>query len=354
MQKLILNFEKADATFGVERVYCHESDVYCRPRFGKSLTQYGTTGFRFRTNFESQLPAAEHSKTSFEINGIERNGMQFERPSRSNRVRSPAAYFSRLNMSWITKLHSSDLLLPFTRFIEAAMGFVYPSECLSCGVEIDHRMTGFCESCLEKLSPAGRNECPRCGAPVGPYVDLSKGCVQCRRQSFAFDRVIRLGIYDDEMRLACLRAKSSGGSNLSRALADTLVNQKRSSFSEYPFDLIIPVPEHWTRRFLHSHYAAEIVSRQMARRLGVPWSRSTLWKCRRTPKQATSPTAQRVKQQLGSFRVRDDSRLKGKTVLLVDDILTTGSTTDAAARALKQAGVGRVVVAVIAVSPLRS
>lgn len=189
---------------------------------------------------------------------------------------------------------------------------------------------------------------------MGPYTDLSNGCVQCRRQSYVFDRVIRLGIYQDQMRLACLRAKASGGSNLSRGLADALVDLKRSAFSEYDYDLIIPVPEHWTRRLLHSHYAAEIVSRQIARRLGARWSRSTLWKIRRTPKQATSPTALRVKQQLGSFAVGKNSDLKGKTILLVDDILTTGSTTDAAARALKAAGVKRVVVAVVAVSPLRT
>jgi predicted amidophosphoribosyltransferase len=78
-----------------------------------------------------------------------------------------------------------------------------------------------------------------------------------------------------------------------------------------------------------------------------------LLKQRRTPKQATSPTPRRRLQQQGSFRVKRSSDVSDKTILLVDDILTTGSTASAAARTLKNAGAKRVLVAVIAVSPLR-
>jgi predicted amidophosphoribosyltransferase len=235
----------------------------------------------------------------------------------------------------------------------AALSFVYPPECLLCGAEVDGVGPVFCDSCIGKLKPVLTDDCPRCGAPVGPYTDLTKGCGQCRKESFAFDRVIRLGVYDGEMRLACLRAKSSSGSSLARGLADVLVDQKRSLFDDVKVDLVVPVPEHWTRRLLHPHYAAETLSRQVSRQLGIRWSRTTLLKQRRTPKQATSPTPRRRLQQQGSFRVKRSSDVSDKTILLVDDILTTGSTASAAARTLKNAGAKRVLVAVIAVSPLR-
>lgn len=236
----------------------------------------------------------------------------------------------------------------------AALNFVYPPCCHLCGDELDsdHRPT-FCDDCLTKLKPRLTDECPRCGAPVGAFANLEKGCGQCRHESYAFDRVIRFGVYDGEMRIACLRAKANGGSSLSRALAVALVDEKRSQFAECSIDLIAPVPEYWMRRLLHPHYAAETFSRELATQLKIPWARGLLKKIRRTPKQATSPTAQRRQQQIGAFGVGRGIELSGKTVALVDDILTTGSTAHAAARALKQAGAKRVFVAVIAVSPLR-
>lgn len=238
-------------------------------------------------------------------------------------------------------------------FYHAALDFVYPPECLLCGDELTSNTSIFCEGCLSKLKPRFASECPRCGAPVGQYVDLTDGCGQCHRETFAFDRVIRLGVYDGEMRLACLRAKATGGSGLARGLAMTLVREKRLLFSSFDIDLAVPVPEHWTRRFLHSHYAAETLSREVAQELRVCWCRNVLIKGRRTPKQATSPTALRRRQQQGSFEINRTVDLTGKTVLLIDDIMTTGSTASAAARALKNAGAQRVIVTVIAVSPLR-
>lgn len=222
-----------------------------------------------------------------------------------------------------------------------------------CGCEVHADSRKLCEPCWDKLKPRLTGECPRCGAPVGPYVDLESGCGQCRKESFAFDRVIRLGIYDGEMRKACLRAKAAGGSVVSRGLAGVMVEEKRAVLSEIPIETVIPVPEHWTRRLLHPHYAAEVVSREIARKLHVHWDRKTLVKRYKTPKQATSPMVQRRHQQFGSFSVHNPDRIKGKTILLVDDILTTGSTANAAAKTLKKAGAKRVVVAVIAVSPLR-
>lgn len=235
----------------------------------------------------------------------------------------------------------------------AALDFVYPPECLMCGREVECGRVSFCDSCFDTLRPRISGECPRCGAPVGEYVDLSDGCGQCRRESFAFDRVIRLGVYDGDMRLACLRAKASGGSNISRGLARTLVREKRNLFDELKPDFIVPVPEHWTRRFLHSHYAAEAISYEISRILNRPLCRNVLFKSRRTPKQATSSTVQRRQQQNGSFGVSTRTNLTDKTIVLVDDILTTGATASAAARALKNSGAGRVIATVIAVSPLK-
>jgi predicted amidophosphoribosyltransferase len=120
-----------------------------------------------------------------------------------------------------------------------------------------------------------------------------------------------------------------------------------------PFDAVVPVPEHWFKRLMRSQYAAETIARQLSTRLKVGLATGILAKARWTPKQAKSSPVERRQQQKDAFHVRK-STLKGQSILLVDDILTTGATADAAARELKRAGAKRVVVAVIAVSPPRA
>jgi len=241
--------------------------------------------------------------------------------------------------------------------VGAVLDFVYPPSCVYCRAEIMStvdeagRRVWFCAECLGNFKPAVANECRCCGAPLGPYTVSDKGCPICAREHFAFDEVIRLGIYHDDLRKACLMAKASGGYLLAWALTDLLMDLKGASFAATQFDAIVPVPEHWLKRLVRPQYSAETIASQLARRLKVRLATGILAKHRWTPKQATSTPGARRQQQKGAFRTSRLSRLRGKTVLLVDDILTTGATADEAARMLKRAGAKRVVVAVLAVSP---
>lgn len=240
----------------------------------------------------------------------------------------------------------------------AALEFIYPPTCLLCHSEIPdtnaavHKTSALCPECLPKLVQPAQNACCRCGAPVGPFTVAVDHCILCRRENYAFDEVIRLGLYRDELRIACLMAKNPAGALLGRTLADLLVDAKRGAFASQPIQAVVPVPEHWIKRIVRPHYAAETLARQISIRLNVGLSTGILAKARWTPKQAKSPPVQRRQQQKNAFRVVGTG-VHGKTILLVDDILTTGATADAAARELKRAGASRVVVAVVAVSPPR-
>lgn len=241
-----------------------------------------------------------------------------------------------------------------SQLYQAVLDFVYPPACPLCEREIAAaaQTSAFCDDCLRQLAPSQETSCRRCGAPVGPYTIADKNCILCRREQFAFDEVIRLGLYQDELRVACLKAKNPEGMSLAQGLADLLLDGRTDSFLGRDFDVVIPVPEHWLRRFTRNHYAAETIARQLSTRLNVRLATGILAKHRWTPKQAKSPPVQRRQQQQNAFCALKDV-LHKRTVLLVDDILTTGATTDAAARALKRAGASRVIVAVVAVSPPR-
>ncbi len=240
-----------------------------------------------------------------------------------------------------------------------ALEFVYPPTCLLCHTEIpqtvgdERHNSSLCGGCLNKLAAPAGNGCRRCGAPVGPFTVAEDHCILCRRENYAFDEVIRLGLYRDELRIACLMAKNPSGSLLGQTLADLLVDAKEKRFTAQAIHAVVPVPEHWVKRILRPHYAAETLARRISARLKVRLATGILAKARWTPKQAKSPPVQRRQQQKSAFRVMGTG-VQGKTILLVDDILTTGATADSAARELKRAGASRVIVAVVAVSPPRA
>ncbi len=114
-----------------------------------------------------------------------------------------------------------------------------------------------------------------------------------------------------------------------------------------PVDLLIPVPLHWTRAWRRGYNQAALFAGECARQLGVE-SLPLLRRTRPTPHQAGGSREARLKNLQGAFAVRHPERLRGRSVWLVDDVLTTGSTLTAAAQALSKAGVREMRILVIA------
>lgn len=249
---------------------------------------------------------------------------------------------------------------PLAQLGRAAFRFVFPPSCPLCHRDVEfHERDDFgrviapvlCERCSTELLPSSGRRCSRCGLPVGPHA-LTDGCPHCRSQVFRFRGVVRAGLYDGAMRIACIRAKSSMQFPLAAALANLLWRQGRDGLDAASIDLVVPVPRHWTKHLLRPNHAAETMARMLARRLGKPHGRGLLRKIKWTPDQSDLTAANRKLNLKDAFAVRPRPRsLAGKTVLLVDDILTTGTTANECTRALLHAGAAKVIVAVIAVVP---
>jgi hydroxymethylbilane synthase len=129
-------------------------------------------------------------------------------------------------------------------------------------------------------------------------------------------------------------------------LMDLLVEGRSEVEREAEGSWVVPVPLHWRRRLARGYNQAEVLAERLAKRLGVRLAHP-LRRVVATPPLARAGRTERARLLRDAFRARPSSGLKGRTVLLVDDILTTGATCGAAARALKRAGAGRVVVVVI-------
>jgi ComF family protein len=230
---------------------------------------------------------------------------------------------------------------------------VFPWACLVCGAEARGWKGPFCPDCRAGLlADAGRTpRCPRCALPVGPHADLRGGCSQCRGHSFGFNRALALGPYEGAVRGLCLRLKHERDAWLAPWLSSLLAEARSEGLRELPPDAwIVPVPLHWRRRLLRGYNQAEALAHGLADGLRLEVHRP-LRRIHSTDRLAGLGASERIREMRGAFAARPDPALRGRAVLLVDDILTTGATSSAAARALRQAGARRVILAVVARTP---
>jgi ComF family protein len=225
---------------------------------------------------------------------------------------------------------------------------VMPGICHACHRALPLERDDFCDECLGKFARDPHATCRRCSSTVGPHLNLSEGCTRCRDEGFAFDRAVRLGPYDGLLRDLILRMKQPGNEGLAEAVGHWWAATSDANVRAFGANLIVPVPLHWWRRWQRGFNQSELLANAWAERLGVAVRPRWLWRVRATVKQSTlSPTARRENVK-GAFRVSRRANVRGQSVLLVDDVLTSGSTASEAARALLKAGAGSVAVAILA------
>jgi len=199
-----------------------------------------------------------------------------------------------------------------------------------------------CGACTRDLT-ADANRCLRCGELGGP----ADGCRLCRQRPHDWRHIAVLSSYSGSGRLreAVLRAKRPAGDAVVAALAALIVRKHGDTFTSWGVGRVVPVPMHWWRRSLRGTSAATELARQIATLLGLPSSRA-LVRQRATRMQNELPIADRPGNVAGAFRAC--RRLEGERILLVDDVVTTGSTLSACCRALLDAGAFTVDGAVVA------
>jgi ComF family protein len=230
------------------------------------------------------------------------------------------------------------------------MDLVYPPQCACCHAELDvaEQETDLCEECQKQLIPRIWTPCPRCGGSVEGTITSVAGCVFCSQTPFHFDSVVALGSYHTDLKQIILRMKRPFHERLAIAMGNILATQRREMLTN-PFpEVVIPIPMYWMQRILREVNSPEIIACSMGKVLEIPFRSWVLVKSKKTMTQSELPQKQRFNNVRGAFRVRFAHLIRGRHVLLVDDVLTTGATCNEAAYVLKQAGAKRVTVAVVA------
>ena len=229
---------------------------------------------------------------------------------------------------------------------KGAVDLLFPPLCLSCRAPVGSE-GGFCADCWGVLTFLDGPACDCCGTPFP--VDPGSGslCAVCLAKPPAFTRARAILAYDDESRGAILALKHADRLELVPGFARWLGRVGRPLLDEA--DLIVPVPLHPSRLWLRRYNQSAELARRLARDRICAYDPLALVRSRRTLSQGVMPSARaRRRNVLSAFRVPDPARVRGRHVLLVDDVLTTGATAEACSRALKRAGAASITVLTLA------
>ncbi|MEN0110637.1 MAG: double zinc ribbon domain-containing protein [Planctomycetota bacterium] len=239
----------------------------------------------------------------------------------------------------------------------AVLDLVAPPACGVCGRVLEDRgaaapVCGECDADLERFAGAC---CERCGEPLPPVAldTVGPDCPPCRGRSQGYDAVIALGPYEGLLRRVVLEAKRPSGVAGLAAVARLLARERGDALRATGADAVVSIPPHWRRRITSGADSAGVIAEAVRRHLGVRRLRP-IARRRDTPRQRDVAPSRREANVRGAFAPIGRPRLDGMTVLLTDDVLTTGATAGAAARAIRKLGAARVVAVVAARRVARS
>ena len=229
--------------------------------------------------------------------------------------------------------------------LNVLLNFVYPPSCPACGVRLPIETNRYvCADCIAKIDRIVEPFCTICGEPLrAATMDDSGKCLRCRASIRRFRTARSIARYDPSSEAgpgalgAIIRHHKYGlDQSLSRALAECISDNLPYLPGEH--DLVVPVPLHRTRLRWRGFNQAALLGIEVARRLGCAFDATCLMRVRATPPQTARDHGARRRNVRRAFRVIDRDRLRGRNVLLVDDVMTTGATADECADVMLAAG----------------
>ncbi len=235
----------------------------------------------------------------------------------------------------------------FVKIYHKACTVLFPSniKCLICGDDLKQKQDiEICDKCRLKLREITESECcTRCGSPIAGQ---GKFCLNCQGGDVEFDIARSVFVYENEVKHLISGLKYNNKPYLSRTLSCFLAEKYKSL--GWQADLIIPVPLSESRKKWRGYNQAALLAEGVSDIIGVPINTEALVKIKDTDTQASLTLAERRKNLKESFKVVDKYAVRGKKILLIDDVMTTGSTANACTHELKKAHADRVLVLTIA------
>jgi len=248
--------------------------------------------------------------------------------------------------------HRQLPVTPVRQVSNAILNLIFPDRCLLCGVPVARlRDCSVCGTCWDKavnlrLQPPW---CPSCGLPFQiPSQDEGHLCGACSLQTPPFSGARSFGYYAAQLSRLVQAFKFERRRNLARPLAALLAAACLETWGREDFELAVPVPLHPRRRRERGFNQSVLLAAALQEQLMLPYSEAPLGRTRDTLPQVGLSDAQRYRNLRSAFRCDQPGLIRGKRVLLIDDVMTTGATAASATEALLAAGARSVSVLTVA------
>lgn len=232
--------------------------------------------------------------------------------------------------------------------MKTLLDMLYPRNCIGCGVRAPEAFQFICWDCWSAATMVEPPFCSLCGDPVAGTVEHDYICYSCTAEKPSFDGARSAVRYEGVAGEALRQLKYEHALWLAPDLAEILYRCLQAEFPSLEFDQVVPVPLHHVRQRERGYNQSAVLAEELGKKLGLKASCSTLRRNRPTSTQTNLTAPQRLSNVKNAFEPRKGKRLSGKRILLVDDVMTTGATVNACAKALKTGGAASVHVLTVA------
>lgn len=227
----------------------------------------------------------------------------------------------------------------FSDAFKGLLNFIFPPQCPICKTRVQNVHT-LCNECFGHIRFISKPYCDKCGRPFEFQITEEYLCGTCLTKKQIFHKARAVFKYDDFSKRLILPFKHSDHIELTALLTNLLFQAGSDLFAE--IDILIPVPLHRYRLMKRKYNQAALLAKSLSHRIKKPFATGVLLRVKHTQSQGHMKRTQRQRNVSKAFQVKNNQKIIGKHVLLIDDVMTSGATLNECAKTLKKAGAQKI------------
>ena len=242
----------------------------------------------------------------------------------------------------VRKIHPD--MAPKWGIYNLALDLIFPGRCPVCDKIIKFRQEYVCAACLEKIKFVREPACMKCGKPLEEETEY---CFDCARKKHFY--IKGAAVFEYASMASCIyRFKYGGRQEYAGFLGRCMAKRLKKELEDWKPEALIPVPVHTSRRRKRGYNQSELLAEALSRQTGIPVRKDIVKRVKKTVPQKELDIRQRQNNLKKAFKIIEND-VKLNTIVIIDDIYTTGSTVDAMAAVLQEAGIKNIYYAALAV-----